>query len=149
MEILILYASRSGNTARAAEWIADILRGDNHSVTLHDAKAFTPQLLEKTQILLLGCSTIGEGDLLPAFFPWEKYLRDTSLSGKKGAAFGTGGQGYRHFAEAVDILENRLKNSGAVILTPGLKINTSLGLRREQVEPWAVKIAGFLKAIQP
>ncbi len=140
MDALILYASRSGNTERAAEWIADILQAKGHQTVKHNAQDFHPELLTRFPLILAGCSTIGEGDLLPAFFPWEKALRELTLEGVYGAAFGTGAERYRYFAEAVVILENRLKNAGIKLLLPGLKIDTTLGIRREQVEPWARRI---------
>lgn len=149
MDVLILYASRSGNTERAAEWIADVLTGSGHTVLRHDARDHRPDLLRQYPVLLLGCSTIGEGDLLPAFFPWEKDLRDLDLSGAVGAAFGTGAERYRFFAEAVTILETRLRNAGVRLLSPGLRIDTTFGMRRDQVEPWARGIARLLESAEP
>lgn len=137
MTLLILYASRSGNTERASHWVADVLSSYALKVHIHNAQDYQPHLLTQFPVLVLGCSTIGEGDLLPAFFPWEKTMRELSLTNVYGAAFGTGAPRYRYFAEAVTILENRLKNMGVKLLLPGLKIDTSYGLRREQVEPWA------------
>lgn len=145
VDIVIVFASRSGNTRRAAEWLEELWSAEGLAVTLHDAVDFQPQVLDRFPVLVLGCSTIGDGDLLPAFFPWEKALRDRDLSAHWGAAFGTGARRYPHFATAVDILETRLRNSGVRLLQPGLKIDTTLGLRREMVMPWGQELCRRLQ----
>lgn len=149
MDILILYASRTGNTERVSEWIADTLQAGGHRTVRHNAQHFQPELLSQFPVILAGCSTIGEGDLLPSYFPWEKALRELDLDGVYGAAFGTGAERYRFFAEAVVILENRLRNAGIKLLLPGLKIDTTFGVRRDQAEPWAHQILKKINEVAP
>jgi flavodoxin len=99
---------------------------------------------------VFGSPTYGSGDLHPAWDKPERFLRDVELAGLPFATFGTGASRYPTPHWAVDILENRLKNCGGVRLLPGLKMDTLLGLRVRDADPWAKDLAKALLAlVQP
>lgn len=144
MKILILFASRRGQNAQLAQRIHEILEEEGLESDLINVKGQSPELLDRYDILLLGSSTWGDGDLQTDFQVFEDGLRDWDLTGKRGAAFGTCSSMYPRTGWAVDILENRLKNNGGKVLQKGLKLDVQGGLNYTPAVEWARRLAGLL-----
>lgn len=87
-KIGVFFGSTTGNTEELAQRVAEafgVAAGDIHNVDSADASS-----LESYDVLLLGSSTWGVGDLQD---DWEDFLpkaENTNLSGKKVAFFGCG-----------------------------------------------------------
>lgn len=143
--ILILYASRRGDTERVARRIGEILTEEGLAVRVEDVRGWTLERLLPYRFVLLGSSTIGDGDIQPSMETVERRLRDADLSAWAGAAFGTGASRYVRFGWAADLLEARLRNSGARILMPRLKVDTLEGLNFNETVAWARRLAEALK----
>jgi flavodoxin I len=138
MKLAIVTASQNGATQKVAQIIADTLQEEyGIQATFFDPKRLAPGDIMEYEIWLIGSSTWGNGDLHRDMDQLERSLRDCDLSRIWGAAFGTGVSMYPHFCEAVEILENRLKNSGAHIIQRGLKIDSLTSLDQEKVQDWA------------
>lgn len=144
MKILILYASRRGQNANLALRIQEILAEEGLSADLLNVKGQKAEILQTYDVLILGSSTWGDGDLQTDFQVFEDGLRDADLTGKLGAAFGTCSSMYPRTGWAVDILENRLKNNGAKVLVKGLKLDTQGGVNYTPAVDWARRLAGYL-----
>jgi flavodoxin I len=89
VRIAVIYGSTTGNTANAAETIASVI-GDNASVI--DVSTADSSTFSEPDVLILGTSTWGEGDLQDDWFAALDTLKATDLSGKHAAVFGLGDQ---------------------------------------------------------
>lgn len=87
MKILVLHGSTMGNTQQAARQIADIL--DAESKNIADIQADD---LAQYDLLILGTSTWGAGDLQDDWAAFLPQLDCISLAGKTVAVFGLGDQ---------------------------------------------------------
>ena len=110
-KIGIFYGSTTGNTESAAQAIQEALgAGDLIPV---DASALAK--MADYDVILLGSSTWGVGDLEDSWEGAVSGLSGLDLSGKTVAFFGTGDQaGYPDtFVDALGILKEALADSGA------------------------------------
>jgi len=109
--IAVVYGSTTGNTQQAAEKIqsalgdADLMSADRHALSL----------LAGYDVVLMGSSTWGYGDLQD---DWESVSGDLgtlNLKGKKVGFFGTGDQASYDdtFVDAMGILYEFLSGTGA------------------------------------
>lgn len=148
MKILIVYASRRGTTRKIADIIVKILEANGLSVDIRKASLSQASDLLKYDVLLLGSSTWEDGDLHEDMDQIERDLRDLDLKGKFAAAFGTGNSRFRYFCEAVDILETRLKHSGAKLLIPSLKSDIMEKKLQEEAEKWGQDLLKTIKEMK-
>lgn len=121
--VLIAYGSTMGNTKEIAEAVYSGLKSENASVVLTDVKDINPDDLLSYDIILLGSSTWGDGELQDDFVDFVKSMDSINLENKKAAVFGTGDTFYPLFCEAVEILETRLRDCGAEIICSSLKVD--------------------------
>lgn len=115
----LFYGSSSGNTKGVAELIAQRMGIDKNDV-VDIAKATAEQLMDY-DVLVLGSSTWGLGDLQD---DWEGFigkLEKLNLSGKKVAVFGTGDSASYSdtFCDAVGIIAETAEKSGATLIGTG------------------------------
>ena len=123
MNTIIVYTSLTGNTELMAESIAHELTRLGEKVELKDAFNTGVVELKDYDRILVGSYTWGDGDLSDEIMDFYDELQNVDLTGKMAAAFGAGDSYYEHFAGAVDILEETLKNQGCEIGTESLKID--------------------------
>ncbi|WP_373231319.1 flavodoxin [Cohnella sp.] len=119
--IIMIFASMTGNTEEMAEAIAEGIReegGELVSKSVMDANAFE---LQKYDGILLGAYTWGDGDLPDEFLDFYDEMDDLQLAGKQAAVFGSCDSNYSEYGAAVDTLIDKLKQLGAEIIVPGLK----------------------------
>ncbi len=114
MKSVIVYGSTLGNCSSAAELLAEKL-GDTEIVEVSD---FDFSSVEKYDLLILGTSTWGFGDLQDDWEARIDDLRSCSLKGKKVAIFGTGDQeSYPDsFVDAMREIYDSAENAGAEII---------------------------------
>jgi flavodoxin I len=112
----IFYGSTTGNTERVAELIEAALEGAD--VTVADIADVTAAELEGYDVLILGTSTWGAGDLQDDWLGSLHALAAADLVGKKVALFGLGDQeGYPDtFLDALGELYERVKARGAEVV---------------------------------
>lgn len=123
---LIVYGSTTGNTESVSDDIAKILEKNGHSVEIQDAADISVDgLADQFDTVLLGCSTWGEDEieLQDDFIPVFENLEQAALKGKKVAVFGCGDSSYEYFCGAVDVIEEKAGELGAVLLGESLKID--------------------------
>ncbi len=111
-EIKIVYGSTTGNTEQAAEKIAAAIGGTAINVAGADPDSF------QADLLILGTSTWGAGDLQDDWIAAEPLLESAELKGRKIALFGLGDQdGFRDtFVDGVGILLQKVLEKGAEVI---------------------------------
>jgi flavodoxin I len=137
---IIVYGSTTGSTLKLAERIEDTLKIYNGDVERVEVTDIQPADLTAYDLIILGCSTWGEGELQEDFVFFEEEMEGLDLTGKLGACFGPGDSDYTLFCEAVNILEGRLDDCGAKIIATGLKIDGDVDSQLKEAEKWAEKV---------
>ena len=145
--VLLVWASKNGATETLAQLLCEVLTKNKLTVEMKNVKDVDVTALTGYLALVFGSPTYGSGDLHPAWDKPERALRDLDLPGMPFATLGCGASRYPTPHWAVDILENRLKNCGGVRLVAGLKMDTLLGLRVRDADPWAKELAHALLAL--
>lgn len=135
--VRIVYGSSTGNTASIAEKIGALLRKAGHEVVVEDAATVQATgLAAGYDALFLGCSAWGEDtlELQDDFIPLFEHMDDMGLKGVKLAAFASGDSSYEHYCGAVDAIEARGKELGAVLIAEGLKVEGDANADPDAIE---------------
>ena len=119
-KIGLFYGSSSGNTKSAAKEIAKSLNIED--IDVYDIAKTSVNVMNAYNILIIGSSTWGYGDLQD---DWDALIGDfekLDLTGKKVAIFGTGdSESYPDtFCDSIGILAGIAKNNGATIIGSGV-----------------------------
>ncbi len=115
---VIIYASRSGNTAAMARAVAEGLQEAGVDVELKGASEATAEDLKEAQAIILGSPTYMH-DLIGPVKTFLFEMDKAELKGKLGAAFGS----YGWSGEATRLLNETMKNIFQMeVLEPGLRI---------------------------
>lgn len=111
----IVYGSTMGNTEGAAGIIADKIDGETKVISVSNLTADT---IKDSDVVLLGSSTWGIGDLQDDWDMKIDELKNYDFSGKKVGFFGCGDQeGYPDsFVDALGTLYNAVKDSAGEII---------------------------------
>lgn len=122
-KIGIFYGSTTGNTQNAAFSIAKELNISNEDI-IEISKA-TPEKMMEYDILLLGSSTWGYGDLQDDWQSFMGVFSSMKLSGKKVAVFGTGDSyGFSDtFCDSIGIIAEAAQAAGAEIIGNSVDIS--------------------------
>ncbi|MGB3570261.1 MAG: flavodoxin [Priestia megaterium] len=144
-EILLAYASMSGNT----EAIADLIEEELVKHGLHVKRAEVYDIdasdLVSAESIIFGAYTWGDGELPDDFLDLYDEMDDIDLTQKQMAVFGSGDSSYDVFCGAVDLIEEKIKKRNGNIAVPGLKIELSpFG---EDVEKCKVFAKGFAEVV--
>lgn len=108
----IFFGSTTGVTKEIAEHIAGELGVD--STDIYNVADTAPDTVADYDVLLLGSSTWGSGDLQDDWYDFLKALEVMTLKGKKIAIFGVGDESMSDtFCDAVGIIYKSLRNTGA------------------------------------
>lgn len=121
-KIIIVYASLTGNTEDMAELIAEGVRSAGAVADLKMVEDCNAVRLLEYDACLLGAYTWGDGELPDEFADFVDEMKELNLAGIRAAVFGSGDTSYRLYCAAVDELEQRLREFGAVIVQPPLKV---------------------------
>ena len=145
MEVLIVYGSTKGRTARIAAILERTLIDGGITAVSKNVFAARPGELSLYPYVVLGSSTYGQGDLQQDFLEFELGMDDLDLTGCRAAVFGSGNSRYTYFAEAVDILEAKLNLLGARLLIPGLRQNMmTQSPNGTEVHQWAMELTAAI-----
>ena len=145
-KIVLVYGSTTGNTEALSEHVAAGLKQAGADVTVKDVADASVGELADYDAIVFGCSTWGDGELQDDFIDFHADLGGASLDGKKAAVFGPGdSDDYPDtFCEAVNILEEALKNSGAEIVAESFKVDGDVEPAFGDAKAWGIKVAGAL-----
>jgi len=136
MKVSIIYGSTTGNTERVAGLIKDQL--SDHEVSLVNV-ADVSDLDYDAELVLLGSSTWGYGELQDDFADHFDKLTNSHLGGKKVAVFGCGDKdGFGDvFCEAVSLLTDKAEECGASIIKEGLRVDGNVDDNTEAIIAFA------------
>ncbi|MCD4812452.1 flavodoxin [bacterium] len=149
IKAIIVFGSTTGNTEKMSEAVATGLKAAEFEVVRKNVADFSPETLKDYELIVLGCSTWGDGELQDDFIQFEEGLRNLNLAGKKAAVFGPGDSMYAQYCKAVDILTETLKAGGAEIVTDNLKIDGEISEDvLDEAKDWGVKMAGAFEENQ-
>lgn len=130
----IFYGSTTGNTQSVAKQIAAALGVDGNNV-VDISNASVDQMLGY-DVLLLGSSTWGAGDLQDEWEGFVDELKSANLSGKEVAVFGTGDSASYSdtFCDALGTLAAAAEQAGAKLVggnvaTSGYSFDSSTAVR--------------------
>ena len=109
-KIVIIYGSSTGTTQAVAEAIASRLGVKD----VFDAATITKGQVEPYDVLILGTSTWGDGELQDDWYEGVKVLKSASLAGKDVAFFGCGdSMAYSDtFCNGMHLLKEELEGTG-------------------------------------
>ncbi len=143
---ILVYGSTTGNTETLAESVVEGLKKGGVNVTLKNVTEADVDELTGYDLIVLGCSTWGEGELQDDFIEFYDRMEGVSLAGKKSAVFGPGDSEMYpdSFCKAVDMLEEILAKCGARIILEGLKVDGDVESAMGNAEAWGLKIAKLL-----
>lgn len=108
----IFYGSTTGNTEIIANKIADQLNVPDQSV--YNVANTDIKAIKSYDVLLLGASTWGIGELQKDWISFLELLKHQNLTGKTVAIFGTGDASTfsTSFCDAIGVIYRGLKNTG-------------------------------------
>ena len=116
-KIGIFFGSSTGYTADVADSIARAL--DLKLSDIHDVASTAPSAVGDYDVLLLGTSTWGVGDLQDDWYDFLDGLEVLDLKGKQVAIFGCGDQTMSDsFCGAMGEIYKRLQKTGAEFIAP-------------------------------
>lgn len=132
-KIIIVYASLTGNTEEMAELIAEGIRGTGATVDLKMVEDCNAVHLLEYDAYLLGAYTWGDGELPDEFTDFVDEMEEINLQGSTTAVFGSGDTSYQYYCGAVDFLEVKLREFGAVVVQEGLKVEYGPGPEEKEL----------------
>lgn len=113
----IFYGSETGVTADIAHRIAQRLNVDSKDI--HNVAEASPSQLGNYDILVLGSSTWGAGELQSDWYNFLDGAQSLDLTGHKIAIFGTGDESMSDsFCNAVGLIYDTLTSTGAEFIAP-------------------------------
>ncbi len=150
MEIVVIYASHSGNTESEAFGIKKCLEEMGHDVKCFDAARAEAASFQGIDALFFGCATYGHGELNEEAKDFFEELKKKKISLKDipAAVFGLGESVYPDFASAVHIAEEEFALLGAKVVLPSLKIDMmeyDREIRASQMREWLADVCRQIK----
>jgi len=145
-KVILIYGSTTGNTETLAEGVVSGLKRGGTEVTVKDVTEAEVDKLLDYDVIVLGSSTWGDGELQDDFVDFYNKMDKVLLTGKKAAVFGPGDkESYPDtYCEAVNILEERLKKCGAEIIVKNFKVDGDIEPVMEVAESWGEEIVKSL-----
>lgn len=147
MNILIAYATYSGGTQAACEFLTQIFTSAGHQVTM---KMINEVGLEDTlsyDLRVFATPTWDyegkEGQPHQDFITWMQNNNGKKFSGKASVVLGLGDSSYAHFCGAVPIVEDFIKSAGGILKTESLMIDGylfNMDANNEKIKEWATKV---------
>lgn len=148
-KVLIVFSSISGNTEMVAKKVFEILKDFGHQVTFKRVDVMDSQeIMLDYDLRILASPTYNQGTLEDHFKPFIKEFRKMNLKDKSFAVIGLGDIKYypEYLTEAAKILEDEIKNAGASLIIPSLRIGSNpIKLIDKLVPKWVEKVSALLK----
>lgn len=138
---IIVYGSTTGNTELMAGHVAIGMKEAGADVTIKDVRDANIDELTGYDIVVLGSSTWNGGELQEDFIDFYDDLEELPLEGTKAAAFGPGDSNHESFCAAVDMLEQRLRERGATLVAPSMKVDGDVEAVESETREWGKQVA--------
>lgn len=146
MKIITLFGTETGNAEMVADDIVEALASDFEACT-HDMADFNIRDVHKEDVLLLVCSTYGDGELPNSAQPLFDMLstEQPDLSHLRFAAFGLGDSFYETFNKGSQIMAEQLLALGATEIAERGRHDASSGeLPGDVALAWLKDVASSL-----
>lgn len=147
MKILIAYATYSGGTQMASEFVKEKLEEKNHQVDLKIINEVSAENFDIYDLLIFASPSWNydgkEGQPHQDFMIWMENNQSLDLKGKRIVIFGLGDSSYTYFCGAVDILTGFFKSHNGEIIDEPLKIDNYLfdmEKNNKLIEEWLNKV---------
>lgn len=152
LNVLVAYASNSGNTRMAAERIGERLVQHGLTVTVRDIYRMRPAELQGYDVILFGSCTWSRfvnGQVLEAQLPehMQRFVESAEhvpLLNARFAVFALGRHEYTGFAGAVNHLQVLVHKLGGVELVQPLKVDGFPHHQLEVVDAWTDQLVAAL-----
>ncbi|MBW7476871.1 flavodoxin [Paenibacillus oenotherae] len=131
-EIIIVFASMTGNTETMADAIAEGVRSQGIEPVVKFVMDTNAAELVNYEGIILGAYTWGDGELPDEFLEFYEEMNSIDLSGRRSAVFGSADSSYALYGAAVDILLEKLKELGAENVLEGMKIELNPSSEEEE-----------------
>ncbi len=114
-KIQVVVGTVNGAAWQTAQAVARVLTHLGHDAHVNDEPKANDLRNDPAEVILICCSTTGDGELPRNIYPLFLALDDQAvdLSGRYYGVIALGDSGYRHFAQAGYMMENALYVSGA------------------------------------
>ncbi len=124
MKVKIIYTSLTGNTKEAVDVLSDALTDKGADVEAFDGDdgIEVDDFFTDADAYVIASYTDGDAELPDGIIDFADDVEDADLNGFNVSVIGTGDTSYDDFCSAVDDIEGRVKEAGANIIAPGLKI---------------------------
>ncbi len=127
MKILIAYATYSGSTQTACEFLAEKLKEKNQEASMKTINELSFDEIFQYDLVIFASPTWDfegkEGQPHQDFVSFMDKNKNQDLKNKEFAVIGLGDSSYSHFCGAVDIIEDFIKAHNGKIKTESLKID--------------------------
>ncbi|WP_127588412.1 flavodoxin [Paenibacillus koleovorans] len=149
VKVIVIFASMTGNTEEMADYIADGVREAGAELTLKSVMDVNASVMENYDGIALGAYTWGDGDLPDEFLDFYEEMDEVDLTGKQAVAFGSCDSSYSEYGAAVDLLERKLEELGAVIALPGMKVELGPSAQeKEQLKQFGITFVNHLRVLK-
>jgi len=140
---IVVFGSTTGSTEMVAGVVKKTLEGNGAEVTLKNVTDASINEVGEYDLIVLGSSTWGEGDIQDDFLPFYEEMDSSNLGKKNVAVFGCGDSDmFPHcFCAAVDKIREKAVDCGANLVCDGLKIDGDVGAALGEVKAWAEELA--------
>lgn len=125
-DVLIVFASETGNTEEMAQKIAEGVKQVGIEPVVKDVLQLSVSEFDDYNGIMFGSFTDGMGDLPYSVEDFLDTLNENCLKGKAAACFGSGDSSYGLFAAAVDTIQDTLARCGAEIIEDKFKVELSM-----------------------
>jgi flavodoxin len=114
-KIQIIVGTMNGRAWQSAKAVAHVLNHQGHQVRVNEEPGVSDLSADPEEVLLVCCSTTGQGELPPGLYPLFTALDDRAvdLAGRRYGVIALGDSGYQHFAQAGYLMEDALYQAGA------------------------------------
>lgn len=148
--ILIAYATNSGNTLFAANKIARVLEGAGHTITLASVSDLEADAFDAYSHVVMGSCTWDnytedgreEGQLPTHMQQFLAKLEGKKYSGKKFAIYGLGDSDFTHYCRAAEKLEEFVAAAEGDKVASTLHVDSFPQKQVEEIEKWATEVGG-------
>lgn len=140
MKAIVVFGSTTGNTEVLAEAVAEGLKVAGCEVLVRDASQANPSELKEHELVVLGSSTWGDGELQDDMDDFVRSFGSLAFEATPAAVFGAGDTSYDRFCEAVVTLSEELTARGARLVVEPFKVDGSVDRQLGNAAAWAASI---------
>lgn len=152
MRCLIAYATNSGGTYLAGQYIRDVLQEHGHEVVIKKAREVQAREVAELDVLIIGSPSwyVNDTEGQPHWDVESMFERfgQRDLSHLQCAVYGLGDNSYAYFCGAVDVIEGWLSQRRGALTLSSLRVNEFYfkpEKNHTMVTEWAHKLAGRLE----